>query len=54
MIISFYNIATELSHLKDLDEASKVFKEGFKLSLRILGPNHKLTMLLRSIVKSNK
>jgi hypothetical protein len=54
MIVSFYNIATELSHLKDVDEATKVFKEGFHLSLRTLGSNHKLTILLRSMVKNNK
>ena len=52
MTISLYNIAIELSHLKDDEEAKKVYKEGYHLAQRNLGQSHKLTLLLKSIVKS--
>lgn len=52
MTISFYNIASELSHMRDIDEAAKVYKEGYYLAQRTLGPAHKLTLLLKTIIKS--
>ena len=51
MITSFYNIASELVHLSDADGANKVYKEGYYLAQKMLGPQHKLTLLLRSIIR---
>ena len=51
MTISFYNIAVELSHISELIEAGKVYKEGYYLAQKTLGPHHKLTLLLKNIVK---
>ncbi len=52
MIVSFYNIASELAHLSDAEGAHKVYKEGYYLAQKMLGPQHKLTLLLRGIIKS--
>lgn len=54
MIISFYNIASSLTHLNDLEEANRLYKEGYYLGQKILGSKHKLTIMLKSIVKPNK
>lgn len=54
MIVSFYNIASELVHLSDADGAHRVYKEGYYLAQKMLGPQHKLTILLKSIIKSRK
>lgn len=54
MIISFYNIASELTHLSENGEAQKVYKEGYYLAQKMLGLNHKLTLLLKSIIKTYK
>lgn len=51
MTVSFYNIACELAHLKDNKEAAKVYKEGYYLAQRTLGPSHRLTLLLKAILK---
>lgn len=51
MTITFYNIAVELSHLSEHIEANKVYKEGYYLAQKTLGPQHKLTILLKNIVK---
>jgi hypothetical protein len=53
MIVSFYNIASELAYLSDAEGAHKVYKEGYYLAQKMLGPQHKLTLLLRGIIKSH-
>lgn len=53
MIVSFYNIAVEMTHLSDTHGAHKVYKEGYYLAQKMLGPQHKLTLLLKSIIKTH-
>ena len=52
MVVSFHNIASELSHLSNDGEALNVYREGYQLALKVLGPAHRLTQLLRSVVRS--
>ena len=47
MIISFHNIASSLIHLNDLEEANKLYKEGYYLGQKFLGSKHKLTIMLK-------
>jgi hypothetical protein len=54
MILSFYSIANDLSHLSDVIEAGNIYKEGYYLAHRIVGPSHRLTLLLKSIVGRKK
>jgi hypothetical protein len=51
MIVSFYNIATELSHMKEENESYKIYMEGYQLSQKMLGQKHRLTKLMKSIIK---
>jgi len=54
MVASFYKIANDLSHLSEAIEAHKIYKEGYNLAQKILGHNHKLTVLLNAIIKKRK
>lgn len=54
MIVSFYNIAAELSHLSEQTEAHQVYKEGYYLAQKTLGPQHRLTQLLRGILRKHR
>jgi hypothetical protein len=53
MIVSFYNIAAELGRLSDASGSSRVYREGYYLAQKMLGPQHKLTLLLKSIIKAH-
>ena len=53
LTLNFCNVALELQYLKETEESEKVYKEGYKLAVSSLGPDHKLTMLLKTVAKKN-
>lgn len=54
IIISFHNIATELLCLKNEKQAYNLYRRAHELALRVLGPRHSLTTLLKGIVNKYK
>lgn len=52
-IIFFDMVILELSRLLKFEEISSIYREGYQLSDKILGKDHKLTQLMRKIIIEN-